>query len=59
MQIGQRQKTRKGVQVPFLEKLLDENKTKLAQTESQFESTEGNQQERLQVLEKINEAKPA
>ena len=57
MQIGQRQKTRKGVQVPFLEKLLDENKANLAQAESQFDGTEGKQQERLQVLEKINKAK--
>ena len=57
MQIGQRQKTRKGVQVPFLEKLLDENKTNLAHAESQFDGTEGKQQERLSVLEKINKAK--
>jgi len=59
MQIGQRQKTRKGVQVPFLEKLLDENKTNLVQAESQFDGTEGKQQERLSVLEKINRAKTA
>ena len=57
MQISQRQKTRKGIQVPFLEKLLDENKANLAQAESQFDGTEGKQQERLQVLEKINKAK--
>lgn len=57
MLLGQKQKTRKGVQVPFLEKLLDENKTKLGQAESQFENTEGKQQERLQVLEKISKAK--
>jgi len=57
MQLGQRQKTRKGVQVPFLEKLLDENKTNLVQAESQFDGTEGKQQERLSVLEKINKAK--
>ncbi|MDH3764491.1 MAG: hypothetical protein OER82_01605 [Nitrosopumilus sp.] len=57
MLLGQRQKTRKGVQVPFLEKLLDGNKAKLAQAESQFDGTEGKQQERLQVLEKINKAK--
>ena len=57
MQLGQRQKTRKGVQVSFLEKLLDENKAKLAQAESKFDSTEGKQQERLQVLEKINQVK--
>jgi len=59
MQIGQRQKTRKGVQVPFLEKLLDENKTNLAHAESQFDGTEGKQKERLSVLEKINKAKTA
>ena len=57
MQIGQRQKTRKGVQVPFLEKLSDENKANLVQAESQFDGTEGKQQERLSVLEKINKAK--
>ena len=51
------QKFRQGVQIPFLEKLLDENKVKLAQAESKFDSTEGKQQERLQVLEKINQAK--
>jgi len=59
MQLRQRQKTRKGVQVPFLEKLLDENKTNLSQAESQFDGTEGKQQERLSVLEKINKAKTA
>lgn len=59
MQLGQRQKTHKGVQIPFLEKLLDENKTKLAQAESGFDGTEGKQQERLSVLEKINKAKTA
>ena len=57
MQIGQKQKTRKGIQVPFLEKLLEKNQTDLKQAESQFEGTEGKQQERLQVLEKINKAK--
>jgi len=51
------QKFRQGVQIPFLEKLPDENKTKLAQDEYKFDSTEGKQQERLQVLEKINKAK--
>ena len=57
MQLRQEKKTRKGVQIPFLEKLLDANKTNLAQAESQFNGTEGKQQERLQVLEKINKAK--
>ncbi len=58
MLLGQKkQKTRKGVQIPFLEKLLDENKTNLEQADSQFDSTEGNQKDRLQVLEKINKAK--
>ena len=57
MQLRQEKKTRKGVQVPFLEKVLDENKTNLAQAESQFDGTEGKQQERLSVLEKINKAK--
>ena len=60
MLLDQKQdKIRKGVQAPFLEKLLDENKTKLAQAESQFDGTEGKQQERLSVLEKINKAKTA
>ena len=59
MQLGQKQKTRKGVQVPFLEKLLDENKTSLAQAKSEFDGTEGKQKERLSVLEKINKAKTA
>lgn len=59
MQLDQRQKTRKGVQISFLEKLLNENKSKHVQAESQFDSTKGKQQERLQVLEKINKAKTA
>ncbi len=58
MLLGQKQdKIRKGVQVPFLEKLLAKNKTNLSQAESQFDETEGKQQERLQVLEKINKTK--
>ena len=46
MQLRQEKKTRKGVQVPFLEKLLNENRTKLEQAESQFDGTEGKQQEK-------------
>ena len=51
------QKFRQGVQVPFLENLLEENQNTLEEQESIFDSTEGKQQERLQVLEKINKAK--
>jgi len=51
------QNFRQGVQVPFLENLLEENKKTLDEQESIFGSTEGKQQERLQVLEKINKAK--
>lgn len=51
------QKFRQGVQVPFLEKMLKENQNVLEQQENLFDSTAGKQQERLQVLEKINEAK--
>ena len=58
MLLGQKQdKIRKGVQIPFLEKLLEKNQIDLKQAESQFDSTEGKQQERLQVLERINKAK--
>lgn len=51
------QNFRQGVQVPFLENLLEENKKTLDEQESIFDSTEGKQQERLQVLEAINKAK--
>ncbi len=58
MLLGNRQeKIRKGVQIPFLEKRLDENQADLKQAESEFDGTEGKQQERLSVLEKINKAK--
>ena len=51
------QKFRQGVQIPFLEKMLKENQNTLEQQESNFDDTAGKQQERLQVLEKINKAK--
>lgn len=51
------QKFRQGVQVPFLEKMLKENQTVLEQQENTFDDTTGKQQERLQVLEKINKVK--
>jgi len=51
------QKIRQGVQVSFLEEMLQENQKALEVQESIFDSTEGKQQERLQVLEKINKAK--
>ena len=53
------QKFRQGVQVPFLEKVLQENVDLLNDAELQFDGTAGKQQERLQVLEKINAAKTA
>ncbi|MGH1522491.1 MAG: hypothetical protein ACRBB2_09125 [Nitrosopumilus sp.] len=56
--MGHRQeKVRKGVQIPFLKKRLEENKANLKQAESEFDGTEGKQQERLLVLERINKAK--
>ncbi len=58
MLLGHRQeKVRKGVQIPFLKKRLEENKANLKQAESEFDGTEGKQQERLLVLERINKAK--
>jgi len=51
------QKYRKGVQVPFLEKILKENQKILEQLESDFDKTMGKQQERLQALEKISKIK--
>ena len=51
------QKFRQGVQMPFLEGMLQENQKMLEVQESIFDSTAGKQQERLQVLEKINKAK--
>ena len=51
------QKIRKGVQVPFLEKMLKENQKTLEQIESTFDETTGKQQERLQALEKISKIK--
>ena len=51
------QKFRQGVQVPFLEGMLQENQKALEEQESIFDETKGKQQERLQVLEKINKAK--
>ena len=51
------QKIRKGVQVPFLEKILKENQKTLEQLEDNFDDTAGKQQERLLALEKISKAK--
>jgi len=51
------QKFRQGVQVPFLEGMLQENQKALEVQESIFDETDGKQQERLEVLEKINKAK--
>ena len=51
------QKFRQGVQVSFLEVMLQENQKTLEVQESVFDETAGKQQERLQVLEKINKAK--
>ena len=53
----QNQKFRQGVQIPFLEAMLQENQKALEEQEDLFDGTAGKQQERLQVLEKINEAK--
>jgi len=51
------QKFRKGVQVSFLEKRLEESKSLLIELENIFDETVGKQQERLTVLEKISKAK--
>jgi len=51
------QKFRKGVQVPFLEKMLKEHQKTLEQLENSFDETIGKQQERLTVLEKISKVK--
>ena len=60
MLLGQKQeKIRKGVQVPFLEKLLEENISSLNEFEGKLDGTAGNQQERLKVLEGIAKAKSA
>ena len=51
------QKYREGVQIPFLEKMLKENQKTLEQLENSFDETTGNQQERLQAIEKISKVK--
>ena len=51
------QKFRKGIQVPFLEKMLKENQKALEQLENNFDEPTGKQQERLQVIEKISKTK--
>ena len=51
------QKFRKGVQVPFLKKMLKENQKTLEQLENSFDDTAGKQQERLDVIEKISKSK--
>ena len=51
------QKFRKGVQVPFLEKILKENQKELEKLENSFDETTEKQLERLQTLEKMSKAK--
>ena len=51
------QKSRKGVQVPFLDKMLKENQNTLEQLENSFDDTAGKQQERLDTIEKISKIK--
>ena len=51
------QKFRKGVQIPFLEKILKQNQKALEQLENSLDETTGKQQERLTVLEKISKTK--
>jgi len=51
------QKFRKGVQVPFLEKMLKVNQEKLELLKNSFDETTGKQQERLDALEKISKIK--
>ena len=51
------QKSRKGVQVPFLDKMLKENQNTLEQLENSFDGTAGKQQERLDTIEKISKIK--
>jgi len=51
------QNFRRGVQVPFLEKMLKENQKTLEQIESSFDDTAGKQQERLDLIEKISKVK--
>ena len=51
------QKFRKGVQVPFLEKMLKENQKALERLENSVDETTGKQQERLRALEKISKTK--
>ena len=51
------QKFRKGIQIPFLEKILKENQNTLEQLESDFDETAGKQQERLDTIEKISKTK--
>jgi hypothetical protein len=51
------QKYCKGVQVPFLEKMLREKQKALEQLENSFDKTTGKQQERLQAIEKMSNTK--
>ena len=51
------QEFHKGVQVPFLEKMLKENQKTLEQLESSFDDTAGKQQERLEIIKKISKTK--
>ena len=51
------QKSRKGVQIPFLEKIQKENQKTLEQLEDSFDNTTAKQQEKLETLEKISKIK--
>ena len=51
------QNFRKGVQVPFLEKMLKENQKTQKQLENSFDETKEKQQERLHAIEKISKTK--
>ncbi len=51
------QKFPKGVQIPFLKKMLKENQKTLVQLENNFDESTGKQQEILQTLEKISKTK--
>lgn len=51
------QKFPKGVQIPFLKKMLKENQKTLEQLENSFDDTIGKQQGRLDTLEKLSKIK--
>jgi len=51
------QKFPRGIQIPFLEKILKENQKELKQLENDLDKTVGNQKERLLTLEKLSKVK--